>query len=1451
VSSKATEELQELVRLLPRPLGLVLGSAAAADAVESPVLQVHRLLGGAEGAIKFLLAVAVGVQSQQEAGQSPLAREAPARVAMGHWGVPDLPTFNDWAQALGSVLKSQPELLGELQTAAAGWRGLVQRNDPGWLRGAREPSSGVLGEFVRTDQAWWVQMRNVLAHSAGLTPNRARELVAQLLPPYLKATRLLSTALAEAELVSWQEGRAALVPRGVEAAGLLELGPEDRLSRLVAVERERLGRTEEVGLYLVWAAGGRGLVELWPLLLVGGASRLMALGEDQGLRTASNVFWRVLKGRPEYDPHGDEAVVRVGGAAELQSYRSRFRAEEQRKSDFQGFWAEVELEAGVFAGREELLAGMLEAVADLQDSAWGLRYLVGQAGRGKSALMARLAWELIQKAGETDGRSRSVVYHRFQALDARNSGRAFVELALRQLRGKVGDEKLAELGMARDALVEELQRQRPLLLVDGLDELERAESGAVKELLKLAQKGGLWLLSTRPGLEGQLLEAGAQRLALGGQEELPRLQEADVREIILARGPRLVREELLTLDEEAAEKLVSNQLLKNLIKVHGNEPQYLMVWLEYLAGLESREQLVWEVVAAADRRAPKLPKGIEELHEKLLVELGPGEVTQYKTWAMYMLAQARAPLTAGMLAELYWADAAGAEEVAVRIPHFERVLQLYGMVLESARDADGFKGVRIEYTSFRDHLEGKHGADPTWQDAARHLARGGRQPGGYPKSERHLYRHGIHYLLAAGRQLEAVELFRSGDYRLAALRRLRVGEDPEPGADVLVADHRLLVAALKDEPHLAGELARLALATLEQELTADHPCVLTAKYNVAITLLSIGEWVEARNLEEEVLEAYRHRLGDEHPATLQAKHNLALILSHLGELHRARLMQEEVLQTSRQVLGEEHPETLQAKNNLAVTLGELDERREAHRLFLEVEGARRRLLGESHPDTLSAKHNLAATLADLGESLEARNMQEEVVDVSRRLLGEAHPDTLSAKHQLALMVFELGDLPRARLMQEEVLQTSRQVLGEEHPETLKAKNNLSLTLRALGELLQANVLLEELVAVTRRRWGENHAETLAAKDNLALTLKDLRQLRAARALQQDVLEARRTLLGEAHSDTLLAKRNLAFTLKDLGQLGEAHRLQEEVLEGSRRLFGEDHPQTLLDKVHVARTLALEAGELREAQRLFFEVVEARRRLLGEQHPDTLSAKHDLALTLRDLGDLAEAQRQLEQVLEVSRRVLGEEHTETLRAERNLAVTVRELDDRVAAKRLMEQSLEVFRLLSGEEHPDTLAAKTNLARTLRDLGDLAEARRLLEQVLEVKGRVLGQEHAETLRAKGNLAVTLRELDDLDGAKRLLEQCLEEFRLLSGEEHADTLTAKTNLAQTLFDLGDLAEARRLEEQVLEVNRRVLGDEHWDTLTAKRNLAITLLELGEPMEARRLQDEVLAARNRYRLL
>ena len=77
--------------------------------------------------------------------------------------------------------------------------------------------------------------------------------------------------------------------------------------------------------------------------------------------------------------------------------------------------------------------------------------------------------------------------------------------------------------------------------------------------------------------------------------------------------------------------------------------------------------------------------------------------------------------------------------------------------------------------------------------------------------------------------------------------------------------------------------------------------------------------VEAEELEQNVYDRRKEKLGADHPDTLSVMHNLAVSFFNQGKVEQARKLLLQVLDGRKVKLGENHPDTISTMQNLELT----------------------------------------------------------------------------------------------------------------------------------------------------------------------------------------------------------------------------------------------------------------------------------------------------------------------------------------------------------------------------------------------------------------------------------------------------------------------------------------------------------------------------------------------------
>jgi MinD-like ATPase involved in chromosome partitioning or flagellar assembly/tetratricopeptide (TPR) repeat protein len=386
---------------------------------------------------------------------------------------------------------------------------------------------------------------------------------------------------------------------------------------------------------------------------------------------------------------------------------------------------------------------------------------------------------------------------------------------------------------------------------------------------------------------------------------------------------------------------------------------------------------------------------------------------------------------------------------------------------------------------------------------------------------------------------------------------------------------------------------------------------------------------------------------------LQLRYNHGNILRSLGQFAEARQLNEAVLAEQTRVLGEDNPHTLMTAGVLAADLRAAGRYREALEMDQKTYPSWTALYGEDHPQTLSAANNLAVSLQLTGDFAAAMRLTADTYDRRRATLGPKHRWTLSSARRIARNLLETGDYVEAVAQIEDVRRTTVEVLGADSVEALESLVLFGIALRSVGKVDAAQEPFDEALRRLTKNLGPFSGEELACRLSRAVNmlLRDLFTEGAADI--RLVLDHYQERLGPDHPYTLACWVDLAFALRFMGQHAEAVVAISRPVEGFAVALGEEHPYTLAAKMSAGVLLA-DAGDLAAAERLEERVAEAMGRVLSPSHPDLLRCRANLLLTRIQRGDRHSiAQRRA--VIEQLALQLGQDHPTvvTLREERRV------------------------------------------------------------------------------------------------------------------------------------------------------------------------------------------------------
>ena len=233
-------------------------------------------------------------------------------------------------------------------------------------------------------------------------------------------------------------------------------------------------------------------------------------------------------------------------------------------------------------------------------------------------------------------------------------------------------------------------------------------------------------------------------------------------------------------------------------------------------------------------------------------------------------------------------------------------------------------------------------------------------------------------------------------------------------------------------------LGEAAIEGLTRTAGYDHEDTLRAKDHLGRVHNRYWRFEKARQLHHTAVRGLKVALGPDHLDTLTAMDNLAMCYFEIGGkwLESAREVETEVYETRRLKLGKEHPHTLLSALNLArikAALGELKDGEDDIRRGLLI-GYRN--LGAEHIGVLYARMYLGEIIMRSGRLEEANEELSDVIERQKNLptaVKGNHPDKLMTMYMLAECLRQQGRFDEGISLLEEAMRGLSDIDGDEHP----------------------------------------------------------------------------------------------------------------------------------------------------------------------------------------------------------------------------------------------------------------------------------------------------------------------------------------------------------------------------------------------------------------------------------
>ncbi|MFK8010545.1 MAG: protein kinase [Marinicellaceae bacterium] len=313
-----------------------------------------------------------------------------------------------------------------------------------------------------------------------------------------------------------------------------------------------------------------------------------------------------------------------------------------------------------------------------------------------------------------------------------------------------------------------------------------------------------------------------------------------------------------------------------------------------------------------------------------------------------------------------------------------------------------------------------------------------------------------------------------------------------------------------------------------EKTTANHP-LFYAKTQAALgnAYLSSGDIEKSKSVLTEIINRKYEETNKEFiEIQLFAKGSYAVLLTQTGDFAQAKEMLEQLLEQRIQTKGETHIQTSSVLNSLANVESNLGNYSKAQSLTEQVIKNRQALLGDNHISTINSKVNLISILVTSNQLVLADEKSKKLLKQMEDNLGELHKRTLQLKNIRAYLLEDLNKPNEAEALYRSTLNAYAKQGINKGPELFALQNNLAMLLMNKNSLQESEEMFSQLLDNVRGILGEEHIYYAIFIGNFGELLLKQKQYAKAEPLLQMSYEKLVTTFGENHKRTLKAQKRL-------------------------------------------------------------------------------------------------------------------------------------------------------------------------------------------------------------------------------------------------------------------------------------------------------------------------------------
>lgn len=275
----------------------------------------------------------------------------------------------------------------------------------------------------------------------------------------------------------------------------------------------------------------------------------------------------------------------------------------------------------------------------------------------------------------------------------------------------------------------------------------------------------------------------------------------------------------------------------------------------------------------------------------------------------------------------------------------------------------------------------------------------------------------------------------------------------------------------------AEPLLRQALA-IKRRL---HDEADTGTWNfLGLVLERKGEYPEAAELLNEVVDLCRRKEGTDGPNYLVALHNLAGVLIDAGDLSGAEKMERETLETKRRIMGNDHPELFYSLNNLGWILLQRGDWKSAGPFLRENIELVRKAFGDQSHKMVYALKNWGLFLQEKEDYADAEKIFKQALELAKQTTGDSSFSVEKILAGWGELEFDRGRYDAAEVYARQALELIRKLGENGTPDEASTLIDLGEARIFQSDAAGAEPMLRESLKIREEKFnGENPAIMVA------------------------------------------------------------------------------------------------------------------------------------------------------------------------------------------------------------------------------------------------------------------------------------------------------------------------------------------------------------------------------------